>query len=107
MRTFRHAIALDERRSKFNVNLWQKQLLEESVPHGTHTKRKNTWYEMNREDSDTYGRGETDVLEVYFAGTHADVGGGEDKDDRVHSLSNISLRWMIREIAQSQCGILL
>lgn len=36
-----------------------------------------------------------------------DVGGGEDKDERVHSLSNISLRWMIREIARSQCGILL
>lgn len=35
-----------------------------------------------------------------------DVGGGECKDDRVHSLSNISLRWMLREIARSQCGIL-
>jgi uncharacterized protein (DUF2235 family) len=106
VRSFRHAIALDERRSKFNANLWQKQILEESVPRGS-IKRKNTWYELNREDSYEYGRGETDVLEVYFAGTHADVGGGEDKDDRVHSLSNISLRWMIREIAQSQCGILL
>lgn len=105
IKTFRHAISLDECRSKFNVNTWQKQMAEESQPYD-HTRRKNTWYEHARQDSVTYGRGETDVLEVWFAGTHADVGGGECKDDRVHSLSNISLRWMLREIARSQCGIL-
>lgn len=38
---------------------------------------------------------------------HIDVGGGEDKDQRVHSLSNISLRWMCQEVSRSQCGILL
>ncbi|KAG8784594.1 hypothetical protein FS842_009121 [Serendipita sp. 407] len=105
IKTFRHAIALDERRSKFNVNTWQKQLVADSKPLH-HIGRRQTWYEMARRDSATYGRGETDVLEVWFSGTHADVGGGECKDDRVHSLSNISLRWMIREIARSQCGIL-
>ncbi|KIM31051.1 hypothetical protein M408DRAFT_327943 [Serendipita vermifera MAFF 305830] len=109
IKTFRHAISLDERRSKFHVNLWDKNLAEEGHPNRKKRKpqrTKSTWYEMKREDSDTYGRGETDVLEVWFAGTHADVGGGEDKDYRVHSLSNISLRWMIREIAMSQCGVL-
>ncbi|KAG8832043.1 hypothetical protein FRC17_002153, partial [Serendipita sp. 399] len=105
IKTFRHAISLDERRSKFSCNTWQKQLVEEAKPRHENGRRF-TWYEMAHRDSATYGRGETDVLEVWFAGTHADVGGGEDKDDRVHSLSNISLRWMIREIARSQCGIL-
>lgn len=70
VKTFRHAISLDERRSKFNVNLWQKQLVEESKPRGD-PRKKTTWYEMKRDDSDTYGRAATDVLEVWFSGTHA------------------------------------
>lgn len=49
---------------------------------------------------------ETDVLEVFFAGGHADVGGGNDVNATLHSLSNISLRWMLREIVKAQCGIL-
>ena len=49
---------------------------------------------------------ETDVLEVFFAGGHADVGGGNDPNGTLHSLSNISLRWMLREIVKAQCGIL-
>ncbi|PVG02728.1 hypothetical protein CPB86DRAFT_750541 [Serendipita vermifera] len=105
IKTFRHAIALDERRSKFNVNVWAKQVVEEDKVKPT-KRRQKTWYEIERENSDHYGRNETDVLEVWFAGTHADVGGGECKDERVHSLSNISLRWMLAQIAQSQCGIL-
>ncbi|CAE6456663.1 unnamed protein product [Rhizoctonia solani] len=48
---------------------------------------------------------ETDVLEVWFAGCHSDVGGGKDRNDTECSLSNISLRWMIRQIILSQCGI--
>lgn len=48
---------------------------------------------------------ETDVLEVWFAGCHSDVGGGEDRNDAEHSLSNISLRWMVRQIILTQCGI--
>ncbi|KAG8706645.1 hypothetical protein FRC11_008069, partial [Ceratobasidium sp. 423] len=48
---------------------------------------------------------ETDVLEVWFAGCHGDVGGGAVKDTDEYQLSNISLRWMIRQIISSQCGI--
>ncbi|KAJ1310118.1 hypothetical protein OPQ81_006865 [Rhizoctonia solani] len=51
-----------------------------------------------------YGQ-ETDVLEVWFAGCHSDVGGGEERNDAKYSLSNISLRWMVRQIILSQCGI--
>ena len=44
------------------------------------------------------------ILEVWFAGCHSDVGGSaaEDKD---HSLADISLRWMIKQIVLSKCGI--
>lgn len=48
---------------------------------------------------------ETDVLEVWFAGCHSDVGGGEELNSAKYSLSNISLRWMVRQIILAQCGI--
>ncbi|CAE6442142.1 unnamed protein product [Rhizoctonia solani] len=48
---------------------------------------------------------QTDVLEVWFAGGHSDVGGGAEKDGEDKQLSNISLRWMIRQIVASGCDI--
>jgi hypothetical protein len=47
----------------------------------------------------------TDVLEVWFAGCHQDVGGGNQFDANQTTLADITLRWMIREIVKSQCGI--
>jgi hypothetical protein len=49
---------------------------------------------------------EPDVLEVWFSGVHADVGGGSLPNGAKRSLSNITLRWMVREIVASQCGII-
>ncbi|KAI0769028.1 hypothetical protein BD413DRAFT_87062 [Trametes elegans] len=49
--------------------------------------------------------GGTDVLEVWFAGCHGDVGGGSVDDDIELSLSDITLRWMVREVVQAQCGV--
>ncbi|KAG9124417.1 hypothetical protein FRC07_011703 [Ceratobasidium sp. 392] len=48
---------------------------------------------------------DTDVLEVWFAGCHSDVGGGSELNTAKHSLSNISLRWMVRQIIIAQCGV--
>jgi len=47
----------------------------------------------------------TDVKEVWFSGCHSDVGGGATLDSTVHSLSDITLRWMVRQIVISQVGI--
>jgi len=66
------------------------------------------------------------VQEVWFAGCHSDVGGqyfkfnhklvppilttstgGAVRDDCRYSLADISLRWMVKQIVLSQCGILL
>ena len=33
-----------------------------------------------------------------------DVGGGSEKDSKEFALSNISLRWMVREIVKADCG---
>lgn len=72
---------------------------------------------------------EDNVLEVWFAGCHSgmfflcviiidmglidpltavvtDVGGGAVSNGTTSSLANISLRWMIREVIASGCGIL-
>jgi len=45
-----------------------------------------------------------DVLEVWFAGCHSDVGAGAVKDD-VAQLGNVSLRWMVKQVERSGCGI--
>ncbi|KAH9981078.1 hypothetical protein BGW80DRAFT_1268256 [Lactifluus volemus] len=41
---------------------------------------------------------QTNVKEVWFVGNHTDIGGGSMPYDSDYALSNISLRWMIREI---------
>jgi len=45
------------------------------------------------------------VLEVWFAGCHSDVGGGSVEDTVRYSLGDISLRWMIKQVRLSGCGI--
>jgi uncharacterized protein (DUF2235 family) len=66
VRCVRHALALDERRAMFVQNRWAD-------------------YESNK----------TDVRQVWFAGNHADVGGGYR--DSEAGLSLIALAWMQRE----------
>lgn len=48
----------------------------------------------------------TDVLEVWFLGGHADVGGGAVKNEERHMLSRIALRWMIRQCFECNTGII-
>lgn len=47
-----------------------------------------------------------DVLEVWFSGCHSDVGGGAVLNSTLESLANISLRWMVREVIASGCGVI-
>lgn len=48
----------------------------------------------------------TDSLEVWFMGAHADVGGGSAKNEDRHMLARIPLRWMIRQCFECNTGIL-
>ncbi|KAF7792614.1 hypothetical protein EIP86_003711 [Pleurotus ostreatoroseus] len=66
-----------------------------------HAERKLT----NLTDPSDGNVGETDVKEVWFAGCHSDVGGGSVPNTTTHCLSDISLRWMVREAVLAQCGI--
>lgn len=49
---------------------------------------------------------QSDVLEVWFTGAHADVGGGAVANAERHKLSQVPLRWMIRQCFECDTGIL-
>ncbi|KDQ62964.1 hypothetical protein JAAARDRAFT_202495 [Jaapia argillacea MUCL 33604] len=63
------------------------------------------WKAANKKDSGRKKKAETDVLEVWFAGCHCDVGGGAVPNSTPNSLARIPLRWMIRQCFIAQTGI--
>ena len=73
----RHALAIDERRRMFRPNLW---------PEGQQ-------YRPNR--FDPAGGVDQDVKQVWFAGVHADIGGGYSEAES--ALAKFPLQWMIAE----------
>jgi uncharacterized protein (DUF2235 family) len=75
---FRHAIAIDERRRMFRLNRWISP-----QP-----------FVANRFDATTPPKGQ-DIKQVWFAGVHADVGGGYPELES--GLSKFPLDWMIEE----------
>ncbi|KAJ6585672.1 hypothetical protein B0H19DRAFT_1110417 [Mycena capillaripes] len=143
VRTFRHAVSLDERRAKFKANLWnfpndqEKKLGTHTPPETPTIKRKTpqhgwslpnlppmpkipTHLRSSSEPDDDVEQTKyeteftkrhhktrpTDVLEVWFAGCHCDVGGGSVSNDTRNSLARIPLRWMIRETFKANTGIM-
>ncbi|KAL2061128.1 hypothetical protein VTL71DRAFT_7401 [Oculimacula yallundae] len=62
--------------------------------------------DFERADRSVHEHFQTDVLEVWFAGCHADVGGGAVANGERHMLSRIPLRWMIRQCFECDTGIL-
>lgn len=163
IKTFRHALSLDEHRAKFRPNLYHRpdttkapqtkstrkqNVVSPPIP-DTETekpadkgkgrtfwpfslgnaKNKLTKRATKRTSTDAawsdlpsaaaelrWGRGSADekveklntgadVLEVWFAGCHCDVGGSAVTDDTKLSLADITLHWMVRQIVLAQCGI--
>ncbi|KAJ7015961.1 hypothetical protein C8F04DRAFT_1021023 [Mycena alexandri] len=86
IKTFRHAVSLDEHRVRFMPYLLEPKLTDSSIPKDELPP--------------------TDALECWFSGCHSDIGGGNVQDDVARSLSDITLRWMVRQIMASDCGIL-
>ncbi|KAM6494616.1 Uncharacterized alpha/beta hydrolase domain (DUF2235) domain containing protein [Amanita muscaria] len=110
VKKFRHALSLDERRARFRPNVWSEITLAREheldvdipvadIPHTGQLNRDD--FEYKPPDRDF-----ADVKEVWFAGTHADVGGGSHDVKRSSSLSFIPLRWMIKECILSEIGIM-
>ncbi|KAF9259354.1 hypothetical protein L218DRAFT_874918 [Marasmius fiardii PR-910] len=132
VRYFRHAVSLDERRARFKPNFWQHQpkgqkdlgLPPGSMPKARRPNRRK-WGRQEEEDRPDpperksskslkelerrYSGGgdcSTDIEEVWFAGCHADVGGGAVENERRNSLARIPLRWMIRQCFLLNTGIM-
>ncbi|KAJ6530931.1 hypothetical protein DFH09DRAFT_1183713 [Mycena vulgaris] len=118
VRTFRHAIALDERRAKFKPNLWNRptpkemtfsitdqRIAERAAKPAQSTKKKSQRNIMERKYSRDMTQ-PTDIDEVWFSGCHCDVGGGSVDNDTPHNLARIPLRWMVRECFKTHSGIM-
>ncbi len=76
----RHAVAIDERRTMFNPQLW---------PEG-----EEYWGNpFNHENASPQ-----DALEVWFAGAHGDVGGGYPESQS--KLPKVALAWMIEQVSR-------
>jgi uncharacterized protein (DUF2235 family) len=81
VKVFRQAIAIDERRRMFRLEPWVEP---------------QTF--MHNRFSATHNAEPQDALQVWFAGVHADIGGGYDEKES--GLSKFPLLWMIEEAVQ-------
>ncbi|KAG8967736.1 hypothetical protein FRC03_009429 [Tulasnella sp. 419] len=103
VRIFRHALSLDERRARYQPNLWHREAPNaEAAKHdreaGSHIKNSSPDNGDGSSNEAHPNRPETDIKEVWFAGAHSDVGGGNVENIVPHSLAGPSLRWMINEV---------
>lgn len=103
---FRQALALDEHRARFEPQLWMPDSPSASIPCTVPT-------DLTRQKSPPASAGAgplpeaTNVKEIWFAGAHSNVGGGQTATDGDFAprLSHLPLRWMIREAFD--CGLQL
>ncbi|KAJ7912904.1 hypothetical protein B0H13DRAFT_1613010 [Mycena leptocephala] len=115
VKTFRHALSLDERRAKFKPNLWNRPNEKEKIlsisdqKHHPHAKRhptKKMSQKMMEHQYDRDPNQATDIEEVWFVGCHCDIGGGSVDNETQHNLACIPLRWMVRECFRTNSGIM-
>jgi len=109
IKTFRHAVSLDERRAKFKANLWNPHPDDKKAEISSNGKHSKHHTHTRDELEQRYWKdpgAKTDVEEVWFAGCHCDVGGGSVSNNETTNLARIPLRWMIRECFRSNTGIL-
>ncbi|MFB9265082.1 DUF2235 domain-containing protein [Bradyrhizobium erythrophlei] len=79
IRKARHALAIDDERATFHPVLWDED--------ATNTQPSGS----------SRSSGNEQLLQVWFAGVHSNVGGGYPDD----SLANISLAWMMSEAKEA------
>ena len=79
VKTFRQAMAIDERRRMFRLNQWTQ-------PQTSRPNPFNRRFDVAQ-----------DIKQVWFAGVHADIGGGYHETES--GLSKYPLAWMIEEAA--------
>jgi len=108
VRVFRHALSLDEHRARFQPNMFHREAPQDAtkgkdVHQSPNPGNVASGQEPNEGTNDPAPF--PDVQEVWFAGCHSDVGGSAVEDTVLYSLANISLRWMVKQVELSHCGI--
>ncbi len=78
VQVFRHAIAIDERRRMFRINLWDEPQLFKSNPFVKDEKAVDQ-----------------DIEQIWFPGVHSDIGGGYPEKES--GAAKLSLKWMVDE----------
>ncbi|EKM57152.1 uncharacterized protein PHACADRAFT_208293 [Phanerochaete carnosa HHB-10118-sp] len=100
VRHLRHALSLDERRVRFIPSFASAYVPCKAAQDGERA-------EQRFEDAVNAASGvHCDVYEVWFAGVHADIGGGSVKNNTRHALARIPLRWMVREAFRCGTGLI-
>lgn len=86
VKIFRQAISIDERRRMFRLHPWKE----------SQVFMHNRFSETNNEEPQ-------DSLQVWFAGVHADIGGGYP--EKQSAVSKYPLIWMIEEAVKSGLSV--
>jgi len=89
-----------QRRARYQPNMFHRE-----VPGGDPKHRDDSEHASHADPTPAPPEPLADVLEVWFVGCHSDVGGGAVEDKVLHSLANVSLGWMAKQVILSGCGI--
>ena len=82
IQTFRHAMAIDEKRRMFRLFTWKEPQIFKEVPY-----LKDNSPKVKPQD----------IKQVWFSGVHSDIGGGYKEEES--GLAKIPLEWMVEEAA--------
>ncbi|KKA26616.1 hypothetical protein TD95_002923 [Thielaviopsis punctulata] len=85
-----HALALDETRTPFNPTIWEQEPIVHQQP-GSENDPKPWLTKYN-------------VRQMWFPGTHSDVGGGSEEAVGA-SIANLSLAWMLDQLSSVGCEL--
>ncbi|KAL0577270.1 hypothetical protein V5O48_004727 [Marasmius crinis-equi] len=111
VRTFRHAVSLDERRAKFKANLWNhpteheaKLGLQRKRHHHTRAEPHEEASASSKSHSQSHHSGHKNTLKALERKFSKD--GNLPTDIEEPNLARIPLRWMIRECFKTNTGIM-
>ncbi|KAG9022728.1 hypothetical protein FS837_006178 [Tulasnella sp. UAMH 9824] len=93
----RHAIALDETRTKFKATYWNPWRDEGTAGKNQEERDKGKKNEERASSRKNFKSYKQTVEEVWFAGGHGDVGGGWEAYLKKDQLARIPFRWMVRQ----------
>ncbi|GBE87239.1 predicted protein [Sparassis crispa] len=92
----RHALALDERRVKFNPEFFEPSTKDALRGHLSSSVGQSRNLQTDRMNSSERDGVYTHLKEVWFAGCHSDVGGGNRPKDKL-LMEDIPALWMANE----------